>query len=390
SSILPLFALRRNEPAMTHPTPITAWPSEDQLAHAVTGVLEAEEAPGAIVRLSAPGLDPWIGTFGVANRETGTPMQADMRGRIGSITKTMVATLILQLVDAGALDLDGTLATILPAAADLPNAETITLRNLLSMRSGLFNYTQQPGVFDTIIDQPDRVWTPQELIAVAAGKPANFAPGTEFEYSNTNYILLGEIVGHLTGQPVEEVFRERLVDPLGLTATTWPRDSGLPAPFADGYARVPLDEAPKLDAPPDGPTKIVPATIVDASAGGAAGAVISTVEDMDHWIDCLIEGRVLDPATSRAQLDVLPILKPDGEPSGMGYGLGIADFAGIVGHNGGIPGFQSFAGRIMALGVNVSVIVNIDMGADGKQPADAIAYALRALLAESVAPKAAS
>lgn len=365
----------------TSSTPITAWPSDDALAAAITGVLDAEGAPGAIVLLSTPGLEPWTGTFGVANTESGGPMQADMHGRIGSITKTMIATLILQLVDAGALDLDATLATTLPSAAHLPNANTITLRNLLTMRSGLFNYTEEPGIFNTVATNPGRVWAPAELIAVAAAKPANFAPGTEFEYSNTNYILLGEIIASVTGSPVEQVFQDRLIGPLGLAETSWPTGPDLPNPFSDGYARVPID-GDVVDAPPTGPSKVELATEVAASAGGAAGAVISTVADMDRWIDVLVDGALLEPATSRAQLDVLPILKPDGEPSGMGYGMGVADFAGIVGHNGGIPGFQSFAGRIMALGVNVSVIVNIDHGITGGQPADAIASALRTLLTE--------
>jgi len=361
----------------TSRTPLTAWPDRDALTAAIVGVLETAGVPGAIVRLSAPGLEPWTGAFGLANTEMGAPMQMDMHGRIGSITKTMVATLVLQLVDAGAIGLDDHLSTLLPSAAGLPNADAITLRHLLTMRSGLFNFTEQEGVFDTIIDEPERGWTAAELIAIAAARPANFAPGAQFEYSNTNYILLGEIVGHATGTPVEQVFRERLTDPFGLAETSWPDGPDLPEPFADGYARVPQEGPVTVDAPANGPTKLIPATRIDASAAGAAGAVISTVADMDRWIDILLDGEALEPATSRAQLDTIPIPKPDGEPSGFGYGMGVADFGGIVGHNGGIPGFQSFAGRIIALGVNVSVIVNVESGATGGQPADIIAFAIR-------------
>ncbi|MGN6030408.1 MAG: serine hydrolase domain-containing protein, partial [Thermomicrobiales bacterium] len=209
------------------------------------------------------------------------------------------------------------------------------------------------------------------------------APGARFEYSNTNYIALGEIVAHTTGNPVTQVFRERLADPLGLTQTTWPDGPDLPEPFADGYARRPLEGPATVDAPANGPTKLIPATRIDPSAAGAAGAVISTVADMDRWIDILLDGEALEPATSRAQLDVIPIPKPDGEPSGFGYGMGVADFGGIVGHNGGIPGFQSFAGRITALAVNVSVIVNVESGISGGQPADIIAFAIRDVLAAS-------
>ncbi|MGC4108163.1 MAG: serine hydrolase domain-containing protein [Thermomicrobiales bacterium] len=370
---------------MTEPTSpstpvITAWPSEETLAAAITDILTQNEVPGAIVRLSTPGLQPWTGAFGVANTETGAPMQADMHGRIGSITKPMVATLVLQLVDAGAIGLDDTLISLLPSAATLPNAETITLRNLLTMRSGVFNFTQQEGVFDTIIDNPTRGWTAEELIAIAAAKPANFDPGTQFEYSNTNYIILGEIVERITGTSVPQVFRERLTDPCGLSETSWPSGPDLPEPFADGYARMPLEGAVTEHSSQDGPTRMILATVIDASAAGAAGAVISTISDLDRWVDVLIDGKAIEPATSRAQLDLLPILKPDGEPSGMAYGMGVADFGGIVGHNGGIPGFQSFAGRIMALNVNVAVIVNVDSGVTGVQPADAIALALRDLL----------
>ena len=359
---------------------LTSWPADDAIAAVITDVLDKDEAPGAIVRLSAPGLAPWTGAFGLANVDAGTPMQPAMHGRIGSITKPMVATLVLQLVDEGKLSLDEPLATALPAAASLPNAASITVRNLLTMRSGLFNFTEAPGIFDTISTNPDRIWTPAELIAVAAERPANFAPGAQFEYSNTNYILLGEIVALITGKPVEQVFRERLTEPFGLSETSWPAGPELPEPFADGYERVPLD-GPRTDAPPTGPTTVERATRVAASAGGAAGAVVSTVADLDRWIDILFEGKALEQATSRAQLEILPILQPDGTPSGMGYGMGVADFGGIVGHNGGIPGFQSFAARIVALGVNVSVIVNIDYGVAGTHPADAMTLALRTLLA---------
>jgi D-alanyl-D-alanine carboxypeptidase len=363
---------------------LISWPSDEAIRAAVEEILQREEAPGAIVRLSAPGLTPWEGTFGLANTETGSLMNVAMHGRIGSITKTMIATLILQLVDEGALGLDDTLAATLPTLAHLPNAETITIRNLLTMRSGLYNYTEEPGLFDSIVTDSTRIWTPAELIAVAAAKPANFAPGTQFEYSNTNYIILGEIIGQLTNTSVESRFQERLVDRFDLTETSWPSDATLPAPFADGYSRVPI-EGPSADAPPDGPTKVILATEVAASAGGAAGAVISTVADMDRWISILLDGEAISAESSQAQQTMLPILKPDGEPSGFGYGMGIADFFGVVGHNGGIDGFQSFAGRIMALGVNVSVIVNINYGLTGAQPADAIAFAVRKILTDHAA-----
>lgn len=363
------------------PSVLASWPPDATIRAAIEEILQREDAPGAIVRLSAPGLAPWEGTFGLANTETGTPMHLAMHGRIGSITKTMVATLILQLIDDGTLGLDDTLAATLPAAGDLPNAERITIRDLLAMRSGLYNYTAEPGLFDSIATNPTRIWTPAELIAVAARKPANFAPGTQFEYSNTNYIILGEIVHHLTGTPVEERFRTHLRDRFTLAETSWPSGSTLPAPFADGYARVPL-EGPSVDGPPEGPTKVILTTEVAASAGGAAGAVISTVADMDRWISILLDGEAISATSSAAQLATLPVLKPDGEPSGLGYGLGVADFAGIVGHNGGIDGFQTFAGRIMTLGVNVSVIVNINYGLTGAQPADAIAFAVRKVLTD--------
>lgn len=360
-------------------TALTSWPTDETIRTAIDDVLQREAAPGAIVRLSAPGLAPWEGTFGLANIESGTPMDVAMHGRIGSITKTMVATLILQLVDDGTLGLDDTLAATLPSAANLPNAETITIRNLLTMRSGLYNYTEEPGLFDTIATDPTRIWLPAELIAVAAAKPANFDPGTAFEYSNTNYILLGEIVRRLTGTAIEARFKTNLIDRFALAETSWPTGPTLPSPFADGYSRVPL-EGPIRDAPPDGPTKVILTTEVAASAGGAAGEVISTVADMDRWISILLDGEAISAGASQAQRATLPILKPDGEPSGFGYGMGIADFFGIVGHNGGIDGFQTFAGRIVALDVNVSVIVNINYGLTGAQPADAVAFAVRKAL----------
>ena len=130
-------------------TPVL-WPTADALQTAVQTFIDETGFPGAAVLVAMPDHDTWSAGFGIADRDAGTPVRLDMRMRIGSVTKTFTGTIVLQLVDEGKLSLDDTLATIVPEAADLANADAITARQVMNMRSGIFNYTEHPGLFGTI------------------------------------------------------------------------------------------------------------------------------------------------------------------------------------------------------------------------------------------------
>ncbi|MGI8484892.1 MAG: serine hydrolase domain-containing protein [Thermomicrobiales bacterium] len=366
------------------------WPTIDAMESTIRALMTEQDIPGVNVLISAPDRDTWIASFGVANRETGEPMRPEMHTRIGSITKPMTATIILQLVDDGLLSLNVTLDTMLPEASDFPHADRITLRQMLSMRSGIFNYTEEDGVFEGLPQDPDRIWTDQELLDIARKREPDFEPGTSFHYSNTNYIMAGMILERLTGLTFADALQQRLLTPLELAETSLPSTSALPEPFPRGYERIPLhsENASDENSTDSETESAVPTTVIDAteiapSIGAAAGAVVSTLAGLNRWVTATTGGWSISESSLRERMTLIGVLKPDGEASGLNYGLGIADFGGLIGHNGGIPGFQSFAAYHPASGANIVVLANIDSGINGKAPADSIAIALGKLLAPS-------
>src|SRR5918998_514296 len=163
--------------------------------------------PGALVYIDVPGEGTWIQAFGAGNLEASTPITPNDHVRIGSNTKTFTGTVILQLVDEGKLALDDPVSKY---QLEVPNGENITIRQLLNMSSGLFNYAEDEEFNKTLDTEPQKVWKPEELVEIGFKHQPYFSPGDGFHYSNTNFILLGMIIEQLTGQPLEKEFQERI------------------------------------------------------------------------------------------------------------------------------------------------------------------------------------
>src|SRR5215472_704559 len=147
--------------------------------------------PGALVYVDDPGQGSWVMGLGTGNLATRQPMQVNNYMRIASITKTMTATVILRLVDQGKLGLDDPVSKYQP---EVPNGKNITIRELLNMSSGLFNYSEDKGFDPALLANPYKVWQPEELLAIAFKHQPYFAPGKGWHYSNTNTVLLGLII----------------------------------------------------------------------------------------------------------------------------------------------------------------------------------------------------
>ncbi|NUT94111.1 MAG: beta-lactamase family protein [Saccharothrix sp.] len=281
-------------------------------------------AAGAQVRVT-DGRRQFTARSGVAEVGSDKPVPPDGRFRVGSITKTFVSTVVLQLVGEGRVALDEPVGTYLPGLVP----DGITVRHVLQHTSGLFNYTQglplDPAGFETIRYQH---WTPQELLAIATAKPLDFPPGTSWNYSNTNYVVAGLLVEEVTGKPYQEAVERRILRPLGLRSTSLPGDRvGIPGPHAHGYYRV------------DG--KDVDVTRLNPSVAWAAGEMISTTADLDRFVDALLDGRLLAPAQLAEMTKALPFTN--------GYGLGFEATelpcgVTVYGHGGGIPGYSSYLG----------------------------------------------
>jgi D-alanyl-D-alanine carboxypeptidase len=300
--------------------------------------------PGTVLGVSVPGQGRYLGVAGTTGIGDPTPLDLAMKFRVGSITKTFTATAALQLVDGCLLRLDDTIDRWQPGLA---NAEQITVRQLLNHTSGIADYDDSDEFSNVLDGNPFFEWAPQQLVDLGAALGPQFAPGTAWEYSNTNFIILGLIVESITGQPLEEVIEQRIFGPLGLDDTSFPTTPVMPAPATQG-AEVVVDDLGNL----------VQEELVDLSpsATWAAGAIISTFGDLELWAQALADGTLLSPAVQAERLTFVSTVGPD-DPQGivlspaalgrpgpnltMGYGLGIFAAGGYLGHNGSIPGYES-------------------------------------------------
>lgn len=317
--------------------PASAEPDRDAVRQALAE-LTATGMAGVQVRVQEGG-DGWTEVAGVERLGDDDPVPANGRFRVGSITKTFVATVLLQLVDEGRLTLDDPVDQHLSEYGIDPR---ITVRMLMNHSSGLFNYTGEPNPGGTLepgipldgqefVDLRFHTYTPADLVAVSLAKPARFEPGARFSYSNTNYVLAGELIQRLTGTPWGLQVNRRIVWPLGLRETvlpgTWP---GVPGPHAHGY----------LPYTHEGQQKIVDITRLNPSWAGAAGEIISTTRDLNRFTGALLGGRLL-PA------DLLAEMRAAGASPAYGLGLQLLDLGPecggrYEGHTGGIHGYVSF------------------------------------------------
>lgn len=322
--------------------------AEQALPADVTSVLETQltktmqrnEVPGGAVEVCVPGYQDWATAQGVADVDAGTVMTTDMYWPLRSVTKSYTVTLLLQLVDQGKVSLDDTIDQWIEG---VPNGDQVTLRQLADMSSGLPEYTT-PGWIKDYVADPQRVFTPQELIDYALAEPAQFPPGARKVYTNTNTVMLGEVVAQEHGQPFEQVISEQILQPLGLGQTRYETAvDDWPGPHPTGYQP---DEDGQLQAADNNFTTLA-----------AAGAMTSTLADMCRWGDALGEGVLLKPETQQARVVGQPLAKG---PEYDVYGQGIGTIEGWVGHTG--EGFghtvlvmhNPQSGATVAVGMNIS------------------------------------
>jgi D-alanyl-D-alanine carboxypeptidase len=331
----------------------------------VPTLMQENAIPGAVVLVESPGKGNWSGTFGTAVLGKQVPMKMSDLFRVGSNTKTMTSTVILQLVGEGKLKLDDPISKF---KLGVPNGKHITIQQLAEMRSGLYSYTLDPGFNSTLDTQPQKAWNPHELLKIAFSHKATFAPGAEFEYSNTNIVLLGLVIEKLTGETATKAFHERIFAPLKLKHTLLPEldDASIPGPHAQGYQfgtnvqTVDSYAVPEAEqaAALDGSLKPLDYTDTNPSWAWTAGSAISTPRELATYARALGTGEgLLSPKMQKVRLNSIIPLAP-GAP--VGYGIGIAQFApGIIGHDGQVPGFSSFMSYDIKTGDVIIIAVNL-------------------------------
>ncbi len=344
------------------PAAAGAFSPEEQLA--LTTIVETSLAqtntPGALVGVRYPGRGTWTYAAGIGDLATAAPVTIDDHVRIASITKTFVATVVLQLVDEGALGLDDVLDGFVPGIA---NGDQITLRQVLGMTAGIFDFVGDPDFGAAYGADPLLPFTPQEAVDIVRRYPADFAPGVQVQYSNSNYVLLGLIIEQVTGQPVEAAITDRIVQPLGLADTFFATTPDLPEPYVHGYQA----------ASPGDPLRDV--TRSNPAVPWTSGAIVSTLADLGSWAKALAGGTLLMPATQEERLTwgVIP-----GEVLDVRYGLGVMEVNGLVGHNGGIAGYSSW--MVHAPEEDATIVVVTNRASEEGGTADPIFIEIAAML----------
>lgn len=279
----------------------------------------------------------WVGSAGVSILGEETKPSTNGHFRIGSNTKTFTATVVLQLVAEGRIELDNPVVDYLP---EFGLDRRITVRMLLQHTSGVFNFTGEyyedgtvvPGIpwkGQEWIDNRFKTYRPEELVHLALSKPARFEPGTDWSYSNTNYVLARLLIEKVTGSSLAEEMQRLILGPLGLSGTVVPDTKPeIPEPHAHAYYRYEDSSGQKT----------VDVTRQNPSWISTGGDMISTTQDLHTFISALMGGKLL-PA---------PLLSEMCKPyPKIGYGLGVFVQAGpngedtIITHNGGISGYAA-------------------------------------------------
>ncbi|WP_051718886.1 serine hydrolase [Hymenobacter sp. IS2118] len=264
--------------------------------------------------------------YGLASREPQVPNAPDTKFRIGSLTKQFTAALVLQLVEKGQLRLAGSVSDYLPDYPQ-PAGRQLILHHLLSHTAGLPDYTALPNFGPDIMRSPQ---TPTQLVALFAALPLQFEPGTQFQYSNSNYVLLGAIIEKVTGKPYTQVFQENIARPCNMKSTAY-----------DAFEPADRRRAAGYQSTPNG---VVNTSPLDMSVPYAAGAITSTVADMYRWNQALNGTKMLSEASKKL------LFTPVKDNYAYGWMVMTAKMGSetmeLQEHNGGVNGFKSYLVRV--------------------------------------------
>jgi len=332
---------------------ISAWGTlDDSTAQRLQAALDAEvnlqKVPGMQAFVRTADGSTWSGASGTTDLARRDPMQRDDVLRIGSTTKTFTAVLVLKLVEEGRLSLDDPLAKWFP---NIPNAEAITIRDLLNHSSGIPEIIPK-GLMRSIV--PSTYWTRDQLLQLIAGDKPLFTPGSQFSYSNSNYILLGFIVEDITGKPILQLLHEQILDPLNLTNTYFIAYEPAPASLVTGFDRD-LAKIP-------GMLEITPGNTSWATLAFTSGAMASTADDLGVFFDNLFEGKLLLPSTMEEMTTFIPAMNP-GLDAQTGSGLGLMRFEvdgqELIGHVGEFMGSSSIAVYSPEKGYTITITCNL-------------------------------
>jgi len=304
----------------------------------------------------------FIRAFGYADLKNNVPLTPADHFRIGSNTKTFVISVLLQLVGEKKLSLDDPLSRF-SLGVTIPNAEGITVRELCNMRSGLFEAYDTPE-FARLNMKVPKDFNPRTLVAWAMQQKPYFAPGKGYRYCNTNYLLIGMIIEEITKDSVGNQIRKRLLEPFGLTQTSYPQTEAMPSPWVHGY---------RLDK--QGNWEDISNTI-PASFMGSAGAMISDMNDIRRWIELYATGKTCGAGTYQDLINCIPFL------GNTSFGLGITCSEGWYGYTGALPGYNTADYYSPATGTTIVAWINYQ----AKEPVEGVASVIVRDIARIITP----
>jgi D-alanyl-D-alanine carboxypeptidase len=288
---------------------------------------------------------------GVRDIVTNAELSAVDFFRIGDLTKTFTTTVLLQLVDENKLQLDNKLNMYFPA---IPNSDSISVRQLLNMTSGLYDYVTDSVFWSQVKANPLRVWTPQELVNASTSHQPYFPPGTGWHYSNTNTVIIGMIIEQITNNSLKQEIQNRILTPLNLLNTAFPTNQNMPpGNVCNGYmfsSTLGFYENLTLK--------------FDPSWSWSSGNMTSNLVDLKVWIKAVVNGSLLNSVTQEERLKFIYT----GTPSTK-YGLGLYNLQdGFIGHKGAYPGYSNIVVYFPSRGTLIMILSNlypVDAGAGG-------------------------
>jgi D-alanyl-D-alanine carboxypeptidase len=339
----------------------------EALDRALHDLVAMEGGPPGAIAIVQRGRDRSVHTAGVSDVETGRGIEISDHMRIASVSKAFSGAVALALVKRGKLSLEDTIGQRLPA---LPPAwHPITLRQLLNHTSGVPSYTKDPEFLDFFVSNPEAFLEPQVLLDFVADEPLRFTPGTSYEYSNSDNILIGLMASAATGTSYEQQLAKRVFDPLGLSNTSLPSGVDLPSPLIRGYQVAP------------GMTPEDLTNCCNMSLVGASGGLQSTPAELNRFFRAYVGQKLFGRAQRRQQFQFAA--GGSSEPPGPGdNSAGLAIFryrtscGTVFGHTGNFPGYTQFGAASRNGRRSVTVSANTQLSVDAGVPA--VFEALRA------------
>ena len=317
-------------------------PADRQFVDAtVMQAMQSGRLPGVSLKLTGPKGD-YVKTYGVSDLATQKPMALDDHVRIASITKSFTATAVLRQVQRGRLELSDKLDRWVKG---IRYGKRITVRQMLAMRSGVYDFTSNATFGRRFEANPLLRWKPADVVRIIRANRPQFRPGAKTEYADSNYVLLGIILEKVTGRSAESVISRDVIDRAGLSETSFPTRARMPTPFSRGYFAGDDGMGPARDF-----------TLVNPKVAWTAGGMVSTLGGIEKWGRVLARGTLLSPRLQRQRLRFGRFPNPG---PFAGYGLGILRFGDWLGHDGAIFGFSTVTMYEPASGAQIMAAANL-------------------------------